>query len=133
MTTDLGVLRGTSTCLLVTYRRSGEPVPCPLFFGVADGKVYFRAESRTAKIRRIRANPEVLVAPSSFRGRPTGPFLKGRARVVEPHEEAAAYAALRANYRWLDRVYESTADRLPVEPAYVEIVPTVAAGPPAGD
>ena len=124
ITNDPSVLDGTSTCLLVTYRRSGEPVPSPVLFGVADGKIFFRAEQRTAKIRRIRANPWVLVAPCSFRGRPTGPFVKGTARIVEPHEQAAAYTALRRNYRWADRLYESTADRLPVEPAYVEITPT---------
>jgi len=41
--------------------------------------------------------------------------------VVESYEEAHANAALRGNYRWLDRLYERAADRLPVEPAYVEI------------
>src|SRR6266571_4698039 len=53
---------------------------------------------------------------SQRRGRPTGPFLRGTARVVESYEEAHANAALRGNYRWLDRLYERAADRLPVEP-----------------
>ena len=118
---DPNVLRGTSTCLLVTYRRSGEPVPSPVLFGMADGKIYIRSEGRTAKLRRIAANPAVLVAPCSFRGRPRGPFVKGTARVVEKAEEVLAYAALRSNYRTVDRLYESTVDRLPVEAAYLEV------------
>jgi hypothetical protein len=47
--------------------------------------------------------------------------VKGTARVIKKTEEAHAYAALRSNYRLLERLYESTADRLPVEPAYLEI------------
>ena len=118
---DPNVLRGTSTCLLVTYRRSGEPVPSPVLFGMADEKIYIRSEGRTAKLRRIAANPTVLVAPCTMRGRPLGPFVKGTARVVGKDEEDHAYAALRRNYNTLDRLYESTADRLPVEPVYLEI------------
>lgn len=121
ITQDIGVLAGTSTCLLVTYRGNGEPVPTPVLFGVSGGKVYLRSESRTAKLRRIATNPTVLVAPCTLRGSPLGPFLKGTARVVTPAEERAAYEALQSNYRWLDRLYERTADRLPIEPAYVEI------------
>lgn len=122
ITHDLAVLAGTSTCLLVTYRRSGEPVPSPVFFGTADEKIYIRSEGRTAKLRRIAANPAVLVAPSNFRGRPLNAFLAGTARIMDKAEEPKAYAALRANYRLLDRLYENTADRLPVEPVYLEII-----------
>ena len=124
ITTDTGGLRGTSTCLLVTYRKSGEPVPSPVLFGMDDGKIYFRSEARTAKLRRLAANSTVLVAPCSFRGLPQGRFVRGEARVVSAAEEAHAYAALRSNYRWLDRLYESGADRLPIDSSYVEITVT---------
>jgi uncharacterized protein len=106
----------------VTYRKSGEPVPSPVLFGMTDGKIYIRSERRTAKLRRLAANSAVLVAPCSFRGRPLGPFVRGAARVVPATEEAHTYAALRSNYRWLDRLYESGADRLPIDSVYVEII-----------
>lgn len=51
-----------------------------------------------------------------------GSIPVGTARLADKAEEPGAYAALRANYRWLDRLYESTADHLPVESAYVEII-----------
>jgi hypothetical protein len=44
ITYDLGVLSGRDTCLLVTYRKSGEPVPSPVLSGTADGKIYVRGE-----------------------------------------------------------------------------------------
>jgi uncharacterized protein len=89
---------------------------------MTDGKIYIRSQRRIAKLRRLAANSAVLVAPCSFRGRPLGPFVRGAARVVPATEEAHTYAALRSNYRWLDRLYESGADRLPIDSVYVEII-----------
>src|SRR4029077_17923432 len=39
-------LRGHKYCLLVTYRRSGDAVPTPVWFGLdAEGKLYVRTET----------------------------------------------------------------------------------------
>jgi hypothetical protein len=40
---------------------------------------------------------------------------------MDKAEQSKAHAALRANYRLMDRLYDSAADRLPVEPVYLEI------------
>ena len=66
-------LRGHKYCLLVTYKRSGEPVPTPVWFGLGDGKLYVRSEAGVAKVRRIRNDPRVRVAPCTVRGKPLGP------------------------------------------------------------
>ena len=82
-TQGFAALRGHKYCLLVTYRRSGEPVPTPVWFGLdeAGDALYVRTESRAGKVKRIRANPRVLVGPASARGKPTGP-LANRKSVV---------------------------------------------------
>jgi uncharacterized protein len=120
---ELSHFRGQHTCLLVTYRRSGEPVPSPITFALSDGRLYVRTEPRTAKVTRIRANPAVLVAPSSFRGKPRGPFVAATARILPPEEHRRAHDLLRASYRLFDRLYEGAADRMPVELTYLEITP----------
>src|SRR4051794_20154991 len=66
-------LAGHKQCAVVSFRRDGTPVSTPVWFGVADGKVYFRSLAGAAKLRRIARNDRVLVAPCSVRGRPTGP------------------------------------------------------------
>jgi PPOX class probable F420-dependent enzyme len=121
--TDLTPFQGQHTCLLVTYRKSGQPVPSPITFALSDGKLYVRTESRTAKVNRIRSNPAVLVAPSSFRGKPRGPFTAGTARIMAPDEHRRAHGILRASYRRVDRLYEGAADRMPVDLTYLEITP----------
>ena len=52
---DFGEFSGHRHCLVVTYRRSGEAVPTPVWFGIADERIYFRSEERVGKIKRIRA------------------------------------------------------------------------------
>jgi PPOX class probable F420-dependent enzyme len=44
--------------------------------------------------KRIRNNPEVEIAPSTARGRPTGPAIRARARILEGEESARAGRAI---------------------------------------
>ena len=115
-------LEGHQHCLVVTYRRSGEGVPTPVWFGLADGKVYFRTEERVAKTRRIRANDRVVVAPCDSRGKPLGAGVEGRARVLGPADEAHAESAIQANFGVGRRLYKA-ASNLGSPMVYVEVTP----------
>jgi len=110
-------------CLLVTYKRSGEPVPTPVWFGLSQGTVYVRSEADAAKVARIRREHRVRLAPCTVRGRPLGPSAEGLARVLDAAEHARAEAALQANYGGGRRVYEGMADALGVKGVYLEVVP----------
>lgn len=125
------LLRGRKYCLLTTFRRSGEPVPTPVWFGLAGGRLYFRTEAPVGKVRRIRADPRVRVAPCDARGKPLGPPAEGRARVLDPEQEQQAERAIAANYGLGRRVYERVGERAGVKLLYVEVVPAGDAGPPA--
>jgi uncharacterized protein len=122
--TDFEPLRGHHYCLVVTFKRSGEPVPTPVLFGLADGKLYLRTERTAGKLKRIRNDPHVRGGPCNWRGKPRGPLTEGRARILPPAENEAAYAALKANYTFGQRLFESGLDRLPVEIVYVEVTST---------
>jgi PPOX class probable F420-dependent enzyme len=109
-------------CLVVTYKRSGEAVPTPVWYGVDDGgRLYFRTYAPSAKVKRIRNNPRVRVAPSTMRGKPKGPSAEGAARVVEPSGEHHAEQAIQSNYGLFRRVYERTGGN--IEAVYVEVTP----------
>jgi PPOX class probable F420-dependent enzyme len=115
-------LRGHKYALLHTLRRSGEAVPTPVWFGLADGKLYFRSYADAAKLKRIRANPRVLVGPCDVRGKPKGALVEGRARILSGSEEGRAEEAIKANYGLFRRVYEGGFG-MKVEGAYVEVEP----------
>jgi len=122
-TTGFGHLEGHKHCLLVTFRRSGEPVPTPVWFGIDAGKVYARSEARLGKVKRIRANPRVLAAPCDNRGKPKGPAAEGRARILPPGEEERAERAIQSNFGLGRRMYEGVAMNVGPEGVYVEVTP----------
>jgi uncharacterized protein len=117
-------LQGHKYCLLVTYKRSGEAVPTPVWFGLGERGLYVRSEADVAKVKRIRNDPRVRVAPCTVRGKPLGPPAEGRARVLEGQGDVdAAEAALQANYGLGRKVYEGAGGALGVATVYLEITP----------
>ncbi len=120
---SLDGLAGHKYCLLTTFRRSGEPVSTPVWFGLADGKLYFRTYADALKRKRLRRNARVLVGPCDARGNPKGPTIEASARHLPPDEESTAEGAIQANYGLFRRIYER-GFAMKVEGAYVEVTPT---------
>jgi PPOX class probable F420-dependent enzyme len=115
-------LRGHKYVLLQSFKRSGEAVPTPIWFGVDDGKLYFHSYADAIKLKRIRNNPRVLVGPCDVRGKPKGPLVEGRARILSAEEEPHAEKAIQSNYGLGRRIYEAgVAMRVPG--IYVEVEP----------
>jgi len=117
----LDEFHGRKYCVLVTYKKDGDPVPSPLWFGVGNGKLY--AHTAGVKVKRIERNPEVRVAPSTFRGRPTGAPILGTARVLSSGTENDAEQWLQANYGVQRRVYNRILGDLDAVGVYIEITP----------
>ena len=65
--------------LLTTYRRDGTPVGTPVNIAVDGDLAFVRTWDAAWKLKRIRNNPEVEVAPCTVRGKPTGPAIRARA------------------------------------------------------
>jgi uncharacterized protein len=120
-----GGLRGRKYCLLVSYRRSGEPVPTPVWFGLDDAeRLYAQTESDAGKVKRVRANPRVLVGPANARGKPLGPLAEGVARVLASSERANAERVVQANYGLGRRVYEALFGSRGDGSVYLEVTAT---------
>jgi PPOX class probable F420-dependent enzyme len=117
-------LEGHKYCLLVTYKRSGEPVPTPVWFGLADGRLYVRSDANAAKVKRIRNDPRSRLAPCTSRGKPLGPPAEGRARILDQQRQSdMAEAALRANYGLGRTIYEGASELLGTKSVYLEVTP----------
>ena len=78
------------TVLVTTYRRDGRPVSTPVSLAVDGDHAYLRSFEQAGKTRRIRHNPRVDIAPSTARGRPTGPGIQATARRLEGAESRRA-------------------------------------------
>jgi PPOX class probable F420-dependent enzyme len=117
-------LKGSKYTLLVTFKRSGEPVPTPVWAGLDEqGRLYVRTEHDTAKVRRVRNDAHVRVGACDVRGKPRGPLIEGRARVVAPDEEEHAEGALREHYGLGRQVYEGTVGAASGPMVYIEVSP----------
>jgi PPOX class probable F420-dependent enzyme len=113
--------------LLTSFRRDGRAAPTPLWFARVNDALYARTQVETAKVKRIRRNPEVLIAACTLRGRPLEPPRPARARVLRPEEHPIAEEALAKRYGLLRRTYERI---FPVpRPAYIEIRPVASVEP----
>lgn len=133
---DFSGFGSTRQCLLVTFRRSGEPMPSPMNFGVADGKIYMRTEAGSAKVRRLRADPRAVVAPCDLRGKPKGESVAARVRLLPDAEVAAADAVIAANWstpmRLLERGLDRAGEQLDLPTVYLEFIPAPPVAPAGG-
>lgn len=83
-----GALEGQQYASLSTFRKDGTPVATPVWFAEAGGKLYVTTVDGTGKVKRIRNNPSVTLAPCDFRGRLlSGEAVEGRAKMLSDEEE----------------------------------------------
>lgn len=83
---------------LETYRRDGRPVRTPVWFVESQGRLYVGTPNTSGKVKRIRRNPRVRVAPCTMRGTPTGEWVEARARLAEGEEAERADRLLARRY-----------------------------------
>jgi uncharacterized protein len=117
-----GALRGCKHALLTTYRNNGDAVPTPIWFGLADdGAVYLYTDEASGKVKRIRSNAEVRLAPCDIRGKPRGAPAVGSARILPADETDRVERVIAANYGFGRRIYDGAISRLPGTGVYIEV------------
>jgi uncharacterized protein len=104
---------------LTTFKKDGTTASTPVWIASDDGeRLLVYSPSSTWKVRRVRRDPRVLVAPCTFRGRERSERLPGKARIVEG---VATEALLRAKYGWQKRALDFLNRRSAGEGAWVTI------------
>jgi uncharacterized protein len=83
---------------LTTYRRDGTPVGTTVNIVVDGDRAFIRTFDTAWKLKRIRHNQEVEFAPSTMLGKPTGPAIRARARVLNDDESVHASQLLAHKY-----------------------------------
>ncbi|WP_416958151.1 PPOX class F420-dependent oxidoreductase [Streptomyces sp. Agncl-13] len=85
---------------LATFRRDGRAVPTPVGSLVQDGTLYALTPPETGKVKRIRNNPQVTIAPCDMKGTvPTGaPVVRAAARLLDPAETVRVQEMMRRRF-----------------------------------
>jgi len=122
-TSDQGfeVLDGHKYALLTTFKRDGDGVPTPVWFVVVDDKVLLHSEATGYKVKRARNDPRALIGPCTGRGKPLGPMIEGKARILSEQEGEEAERALGSKYGLGRRLYEGSGDAMGVDSVYLEV------------
>lgn len=91
-------LEGHGYMSLVTFRKNGQPVPTPVWFAAAAESLYVTTIDTAGKVKRIRANAQVEVAPCTVSGQVVGDLREGMARILPAAEAQPAQRALARKY-----------------------------------
>jgi uncharacterized protein len=90
---------------LESFRKTGAGVRTPVWFAQSgdsstSGRAtfYVYSEADAGKVKRIRNNPKVRVAPCNFRGDLRGAWVEGHARFCADDEVAQGQELLRRKY-----------------------------------
>ncbi len=95
---DFAALGDQQFILLHTYRRSGVAVPTMVWFANDEGCLFFQTGPEAGKVKRLRANDRLTLAPSTRMGEPLGRAMSARAQILSGAEAEQAEAALHAKY-----------------------------------
>ena len=96
-------IQGHKYIQLTSFRKDGTPVPTPVWFGEEGDKLYVVTRADAGKTKRIRNNPQVRVAPCTFRGKVTGPEFSASARVLPAADWPHARQIVNRKY-WMARL-----------------------------
>ncbi|GIG87235.1 PPOX class F420-dependent oxidoreductase [Plantactinospora endophytica] len=85
---------------VTTFRRDGRPVPTPVGHAVDGDELLVLTQRDSGKVKRIRNNAAVRVAPCDMSGRVAegAPTATGRARVLDQLETARVRRVLSRRY-----------------------------------
>ncbi|MBZ5527165.1 MAG: PPOX class F420-dependent oxidoreductase [Acidobacteriia bacterium] len=86
---------------LETVRKNGAVVRTPVWFAASPdepGKLYTYTMASAGKVKRIRNNSQVRIAPCDLRGNLRGDWIPARAEIASPESAARCSRLLNRKY-----------------------------------
>jgi uncharacterized protein len=108
---------------LESFRKNGQGVAVPVWFAEENGILYVYSEAASGKVKRIRNDPRVRVAPCDIRGRLKGGWVDATARLLEGDEARHADDLLNAKYGFQKRLLGFFAQFRPRPRAHLAVTP----------
>jgi uncharacterized protein len=108
---------------LETFRKSGESMKTPVWF-TQDGQIlYVLTMANSGKVKRIRNNGRVNIAPCRMDGKLTGTWVPARARqVTDPAVSTTVDRLLDRKYGLLKKMFLNRSSKENVQDAILEII-----------
>ena len=87
-----------------TYKKNNDAVRTPVWFVIKDKLVYVVTRDQTGKVKRLRNNQKVKIAPCKIKGEITGKWVKGTAKILDASETAEIVKLRDKKYGFFSRV-----------------------------
>ena len=78
---DFSRFRKEEFLSLETYRKNGETIKSPMWFAQDNDALYLWTMADSSKVKRIRNNPHVNIAPCKRMGEVTGEWMTAHATI----------------------------------------------------
>lgn len=89
---------------LRTFKKNGEGVDTPVWFAESNNILYTYTLETAWKVKRIRNNPKIQVAPCTMRGQVTGEWVDGKARILDDAEAGPVDKMITRKYGWQKKI-----------------------------
>jgi hypothetical protein len=89
---------------LETYRKNNQPVKTPVWFVIKDNLVYVVTREQTGKVKRLRNNLQVKFALCTMRGKVTGEWISGTAKILSEQETKEAVKIRDKKYGFMAKI-----------------------------
>jgi uncharacterized protein len=103
-TMSLASLSNQKVVSVETVKKNGEAVRSPVWVVEDGGLLYIRSDANSWKIKRIKRNPSVRVAPSSWGGKIKGDWVKGEAQFVQDESSGRILELFTRKYGIMARI-----------------------------
>ena len=94
------MVHGHKYISLTTYRKTGKAVATPVWFVQREGKLCVWTLVHAGKVKRLRNNARITLAPCTARGKILGPPAEGEARIVSGQKAEEVVPLFVAKYGW---------------------------------
>lgn len=84
---------------ITSFKRDGTAVATPVWFVQEDGRLLVQTDADSGKVKRIRRNPHVTVAPCTATGRLLADPLPAQAELLPDGELGRVERLMAAKYR----------------------------------
>jgi PPOX class probable F420-dependent enzyme, Rv2061 family len=84
-----------------TFRKNGAGVRTPIWFIIYQGLIYFRTDVNSGKVKRIRNNPHVRIAPCDIRGNLKGNWFDGKVKFADLAESSITHSMIDKKYGFI--------------------------------
>jgi uncharacterized protein len=95
---SLAAFAGHKYLNLETFKKSGSGVRTPVWFAADAATLYIYTNGNMGKVKRIRNNSRVRVAPCDMRGNLRGEWIDARAEIVSGAEADCGMKLLNQKY-----------------------------------